>query len=234
MAETAPTNLIALRDGRERAEALISQRFAEGLIDQDQLERRLERVHDAGTMTELEDLIVDLVEPGTSASAALVPLSPARASVALAHPDQIEDERRIVAVFASVEERGRWLPARRTRVIEVFGETELDFREAALGPGPTELRVTCIFAELDIIVPPELAVRVDAQAVIAEIDRNHEVLGTPASPDDPVLVITGLLMFAELDIHVRLPGESKREARKRRRSERRERRRERRALRRGR
>jgi hypothetical protein len=223
MADDAPpTNLIALRDGKRQAEALITTRYAEGLIDDDELDRRLERVHDAKTMVALEQLIVDLVEPGTAPSTALViPGGGLRSSlgtadtVALVRPEDVAARRQFTALFSSVEQTGRWTPARHNHVVDVFGAAKLDLREATLGPGPTIIDVRCVFASLELIIPPGLAVRVEASATFSSVERDKHIGEQPRSPGEPIIVIQGLLVFASLEIHDRMPDESGREARRR-------------------
>lgn len=215
-----PTNLIALRDGKQQAEALISIRFAEGLIDQDELERRLEAVQDARTITELERLIADLVEPGVSPSVALA-RTDAPASTALVRLEDIPGERRIAAWFGSVEQRGRWVPARHNQVVDVFAEVVLDLREAVLGPGETVIELRCTFASAEVIVPPGLAVRVDARVLFAGVERDPEIPESPLAPGDPLIVISGRITFASLELIERRPGERSRDARRRHRAERR-------------
>ncbi len=212
--ELAPTNLIALRDGKQRAEALISARYAEGLIDQDELERRLDAVQDARTMTALERLIVDLVEPGTAPSVALARRD-AGPSVALARREQVPDTLELRTWFGELEQRGRWTPARATKVVTVFGETELDLREAALGPGETVFELRCMFAETQLIVPPGLAVRVQAQISFGAVERDEVIPTDPAAPGDPAVVITGRILFGKLELREREAGERKKDARRR-------------------
>jgi hypothetical protein len=231
MAAAPPTNLIALRDGKRAAETLISERYAEGLIDGDELERRLELVQDAETIAALEGLIVDLVDPGTAPSNALVlrvEASPDRH--ALARLDDIAPQRQFTALFSSVEQGGRWTPARHNHIVDVFGEATLDLREAALGPGTTIIDVRCVFASLVLIVPPGLAVRIEASATFAGVERDEHISEQPRVPGEPVVVIKGLLLFASLEIHDRMPGESRREARRRHKALRKAAKRERRAL----
>jgi hypothetical protein len=221
MADAPPTNLIALRDGKRQAEALISSRYAEGLIDADELERRLELVQDAETMAALERLIVDLVEPGTAPSTALmIPSAPSPSGNqdALARLDDIAPQRQFTALFSSVEQAGRWTPARHNRVVDVFGDATLDLREAELGPGTTIIDVRCVFASLVLIVPPGLAVRIEASATFASVERDEHINEQPRAAGDPVVVIQGIVLFASLEIHDRMPGEGRREARRRHRA----------------
>jgi hypothetical protein len=217
--ELAPTNLLALRDGKQRAETLISARFAEGLIDQDELERRLEAVQDARTMAELERLIIDLIEPGSSPRTALAPRS-STPSVALARLEDIPEHRRIVARFGSFEQRGRWIPARHNVVVDVFAEAVIDLREAVLGPGETVFELKCVLASAEVIVPPGLAVRVDAHVSFASVERDPEIPSDPLEPGDPVVVLSGSIVFAAVELKERRPGERGRDARRRHRKQR--------------
>jgi hypothetical protein len=237
MADTPPTNLIALRDGKRQAEALITARYAEGLIDGDDLEQRLDLVQDAKTMEALEHAIVDLVEPGTAPSTVLA-IPDSRGTIAtastnsytLARLEDIALERQFTALFSSVEQNGRWTPARYNRVLDVFGDTTLDLREAELGPGVTIIDVRCVFASLVLIVPPGLAVRIEASATFASVERDKHIGEQPRAPGDPVIVIQGTVLFASLEIHDRMPGEDRRDARRRHRALRKAAKRERRAL----
>lgn len=239
MAEEPPTNLIALRDGKRAAETLITDRYAEGLFDDDELERRIDLVQDAATMAALERAIVDLVDPGTAPSTALVPKTQGD-SVAIGSAsmhghtlmrlEDIAPERQITALFSSVEQVGRWTPARRNLVIDVFGDATLDLREAVLGPGSTIIDVRCVFASLLLIVPPGLAVRIEASATFASVERDKHISEQPRGPGEPVIVVQGMIVFASLEIHDRMPGEGRGEARRRHRALRKAAKRERRAL----
>ena len=121
---------------------------------------------------------------------------------------------RVVAVFGGVEKGGTWTPARKVTSLTVFGGAELDFREANLAPGVTELRVNCVFGGVELIVPPWLAVESDAVAIFGGFEEVHRAPSTP-DPDRPVLRITGFAVFGGVDVQTRLPGESARDARKR-------------------
>lgn len=105
------------------------------------------------------------------------------------------------------------------RVVCFWGVAHLDFREAQFAPGVTELHVTAIMGGLELIVPPWLGVETDATAVrggFEELDRGH---GAP-DPGRALLRITGLAVMGGVSIETRLPGETRREARKRIRKER--------------
>ena len=80
-----------------------------------------------------------------------------------------------------------------------------------------------------IIVPPELAVDVDASAIMGGFDERHRAPVAPA-PDQAVLRITGWVVMGGVEVVTMLPGETDREARRRSKRERRANRRAHRAL----
>ncbi|MBK9033854.1 MAG: DUF1707 and DUF2154 domain-containing protein [Myxococcales bacterium] len=202
----APGPLIALRDRRDQVIAVLTDQFSADALDVDELERRLELAQRAETVAALDALIADL--PASTTTTALVPSPTTPAGGAW------PARGRVIAVFGGVDKGGTWTPARQVTAVTMFGGSELDFREANLAPGVTELRIRCLFGGMTIIVPPWLAVESDATALFGGFGEVHRA---PASPDPerPVLRITGLIMFGGVDIETRLPGESAKDARRR-------------------
>jgi hypothetical protein len=101
----------------------------------------------------------------------------------------------------------------------VLGGTSLDFRDALLGPGITDLNVLVALGGVDIIVPPEMAVDVNGMAVLGGFEHETD---TPLrhDPNLPTLRVQGLAVLGGVNVEVRLPGETPRQAKKRRRLER--------------
>ena len=119
--------------------------------------------------------------------------------------------------------RGAWTPARHNFGLAIMGGTELDFREAILGPGVTEVRVLAVWGGVEIIVPPGMNVETHGIGIMGGFDHFTERATT--DPDAPTLRITGFACMGGVEVTQRYPGESSREARRRRRDERRDERR---------
>jgi hypothetical protein len=203
---------VALRDARERAIAILTESFANDLIDMEEFDRRLTSAHAAANVAELDGLVADLPEPkdhqGTTTATSLVPLT------------QVRERQRLVAVFGGTERTGTWAAPRTLRVVTVFGGAQLDFREARLPPGPVEVHVFALFGGVEIIVPPGLSVETEGSAFFGGFEHMGRAPSTP-EPDRPLLRITGFCMMGGVSIETRLPGETARDARRRRKKERR-------------
>ncbi len=199
----APAPLIAVRARRDEVIAILSEQFSHDALEVDELERRLELAQRAESVAALDALVADL--PATTTALAPRPAPPV---------DGWPARRRIAAVFGSVDKGGTWTPARVLTAVAVFGSAKLDLREANLAPGVTELRVRCVFGSLELIVPPQLAVESDATAVFGSFEELHR---SPHEPDPtrPILRITGLTVFGSVEVETRLPGETRRDARRR-------------------
>jgi len=223
MAEAGkPGALIALRDRREEVIALLTEQFSRDAFDVEELERRLDLAHRASDIVALDALVADLVPAGDGDDAAAAPTTAlaTRAEPSAAELDAWPARRRLFAIFGGFEKKGAWTCPRRLWVVTVCGGATLDFRQADLAPGVSELRITTVMGGVEIIVPPHLAVECDASAILGGFEHIERAPRTP-DPGRPVLRITGLAIMGGASIETRLPGESARDARRRARKERR-------------
>lgn len=205
----------------------LMEHFANDVMDVEEFERRVDIAHRAETSEELKELLRDLPGggdlPAVQGETGRSDLAHAR-EYSVTSASQVEERGFVVACLGGSSRRGRWTPARRNYAIAVMGGAELDFREAVFGPGVTEVQVYALWGGVDIIVPPGINVESHGIAIMAGFD--HSADSPPSSdPNQPTLRITGLAVMAGVDVSVRYPGESARDARRRRRSERREQRR---------
>jgi len=211
----SPTNLVALRDRREQVIAALTESFTSDVLELDEFDSRVDRAHRARTLADLDSLVADLAPVATTSTA----LAARPLAMAVRDDPHRPAEKRTWLIMSGLERKGPWTVPRKMRVRCFWGGGSFDFREADFGPGVTELHVTAIMGGLEIIVPPWLAVDVDASAIMGGFDERHRA---PAEPDPgrPVLRVTGFVLMGGVSIETRLPGESGREARKREKRER--------------
>jgi hypothetical protein len=198
-----PVSLIRLRDRREEVIQQLTDHFANDVLTTELFEERIALAHQACTLAALDELVSDL-QP-LSASAERAVLAPLLPDTSLTRNRPVA---RVAAIFSNQERKGAWSVPPVLKVSSVFGNTELDFRQARLGPGVTEIRVTVVFGNLEILVPPNLAVECEGTAILASFE--HAATGA-ADPDRPLLRITGRAVFGNVQISTRPPGDRWRE-----------------------
>lgn len=200
----------SLGAARELTISALSERFAGGEMELDEFEERLDRAHAAGAVEELESMVGDLGE------VEIAPEPTARR--ADAHADARPERKTVISVLSDRRRDGAWRAPEHLRVMAVLGTTTIDFRDVALPGGPTELHIASVLGRVELIVPPGLAVECEGTAILGQVEELHRAPPAP-DPERPLLRVTGTFMLAQLEITTRLPGETRRAARRRERAE---------------
>lgn len=204
----------------------LCEHFANDNLPVEEFERRVEVAHKASSAEELAGLLADLPGGGLPAPVpAPRPAHPAPAPRPGVRPRPHRHDKAqgfAIAVMGGATRRGHWTPARRTLALAVMGGVELDFRDVDLPPGVTEVHAFSLMGGVDVIVPPGVNVESHGMGIMGGFD---DVGREDYIPDAPTLRISGLAVMGGVDINVRYPGESAREARRRRKEEARQRKR---------
>jgi len=207
----APAALVAVRERREQVIAVLTEQYSHDTFELDELERRLDLAHRADSVATLDAIVADL---GIVSSNTQLAPSPVDAATLAQWPKR----KRLTAIMGGLEKRGAWVCPRNVTVTALMGGADIDFREAEMAPGVTEMFVSAFMGGVDIVVPPWLSVEVDATAILGGFEELHRAPTTP-EPDRRVLRITGIAIMGGVSIETRLPGESRRDAKKRTRLE---------------
>jgi hypothetical protein len=208
-----PVPQIRLKERRDVTIQSLCRHFAEDRLEITEFEERLDQAHRASTVADLDALLADLPGPADPVPA------PMRDAATRGHAlrEAVRDSRTLFAFMGGVERRGQWTPARKNLVIAIMGGAELDFREVEMPAGETEVYIICMMGGAEIIVPPGLAV--DASGIAIMGGFAHAAAPRRLEPGSAVLRINGLCIMGGVDIHVRHPGESAKEARLRERDD---------------
>jgi hypothetical protein len=207
---------VPLEERRERIVQLLSRHVAADHLTLEEFERRVDIAHRTRTLAELDALLGDL-------PALERPAAPAASARRVGATNPAPEERRfLVAIMGGTERRGAWTPARHNTVFAFMGGAELDFRDARMAPGVTELTIIAMFGGVELIVPPDLPVEANGVAIMGGFAHAAEEPRASADPNAPRLRINGLALMGGVDIQVRLPGESAGDARRRKRQQRRQ------------
>jgi len=227
MADKPPVPGPTLAEKRQKTIQLLIDSFASDRLSVEDFESRLDLAHRAGDVNALDEVTRDLVRPAPATAQAAPPATPPQARLA-----RVRESQFFVAIMGGFERKGAWTPARRTRIFAFMGGAVLDFREANFGPGVTEIQLFTMMGGVEIIVPPGMAVDSGGIAIMGSFA--HEPDSAPGTAADragtgqysgsaremPTIRVGGLAVMGGVEVHVRLPGESARDARRRARAER--------------
>jgi hypothetical protein len=160
---------------RERTVVALREHMAEGRLTLEEFAERMERAWTSKTDAELDVLVRDLPS-----------IAPPRRRTAL-----------LLSVFSSTVRAGRLRLGRRTFCISVFGNVDLDLREATLERGRLTVFLFALFGTGDIYVPEG----VDADITGAVVFGHARANGHDAPrPDAPAVRVVAIGLFGGLDL----------------------------------
>ncbi len=173
---------------KEHAIEALTRHFASDRMSMDEFERRAEMVYAARTTQDLATVLREVgisLQPGSGAAAALAPagLAPARG--------------RVVALFSSSERGGAMVVPRLLEVRSVFGNVELDLREATFATGLTEIHVKAVFGNVEITLPAGVHVEERGEAVFGSFALRAG--DAPEEAGAPVVRISGRAVFGNVE-----------------------------------
>jgi hypothetical protein len=116
-------------------------------------------------------------------------------------PDLVPERRGAVAFLSHTRRDGDWILPRLFRIVSFWGNAEIDLTQALLGPGTSQIEIRCIMASVEIVVPPDVRIESDVDAVMGSAEVQRKV-GSTTSPDAPCVRITGSAFMGSIEIRV--------------------------------
>lgn len=218
MSDESSQQLVPLKRERENVVKVLIDQYAADNLTVEEFEMRLDSAYAASTMEQLEGLLAGLPVLASQSDTAGIP------SVQRAPAESVREHGFQIAIMGGYEKKGEWTPPRKLQSLAIMGGAGLDFREARMPPGVTEVNILAIMGGAEILVPPGLAVETHGFGFMGGFEGVDQA-GVDTDPDAPRLVIRGLAIMGGVEVTVRLPGETARDARQRRKLARKERRR---------
>jgi hypothetical protein len=143
----APRDLRASDFERDRVVTLLGEAAADGRLTPAEHMDRVERAYQARTLGELAALTTDLADPA-------------------AQPIRLDGRRAVAGVFGRDSRNGCWVVPESFPVAAIFGEVELDLREALLQSGRIVIYATLIVGTIHLIVPDGVIVETTGSALL--------------------------------------------------------------------
>ncbi|MER7709386.1 DUF1707 domain-containing protein [Streptomyces werraensis] len=222
MTDDAPAPDLRASDAdRERVAEVLRDALAEGRLDMEEFEERLDATYQARTYGELAPLTRDLPASGTavapSVSLTKDPATGGGWADRIVGGDESGTSTWAVAVMSGFQRKGRWTAPRRFNCFAFWGGGEIDLREANFADREVVVNAIAIMGGVDVIVPPGVEVVVRGVGIMGGFDHREE--GVPPEPGAPRVIVTGLAFWGGVGVQRKLPRAERQRLREERRRE---------------
>ncbi|MET9908803.1 DUF1707 domain-containing protein [Streptomyces sp. NPDC006476] len=217
--DAAVPELRASDADRERVAEVLRDALAEGRLDMEEFEERLEATYKARTYGELTPITRDLPVAGVTPppSVSLTKEPEPSGSWAGRIVGGEGSSSWAVAVMSGFERKGRWTVPRQFNCFTLMGGGELDLREANFADREVEINCIAIMGGMNVIVPPGVEVVVRGIGIMGGFDHREE--GVPAEPGAPRVIITGFAFWGGVGVERKLTREERRRLKEERRQQ---------------
>ncbi|MHC0433950.1 DUF1707 SHOCT-like domain-containing protein [Streptomyces sp. O3] len=211
---------------RERVAERLRDAVAEGRLDMEEFEQRLDAAYKARTYGDLEPLTRDL--PATGAPAPASATAPAVSGSWASRIGGEPTSTGACAIMCGFQRKGVWTAPPRFTAFALMGGGEIDLRDAHFSQRETVINCVALMGGLGVVVPPGVEVRVRGFGLMGGFDSRED--GVPGDPGAPRVIIKGFALWGGVSVtrkeskaRRKAAREERRQARLEKRSERGER-----------
>jgi len=126
---------------------------------------------------------------------------PAVAPQMIVPPELVPPARGVTAFLSSQARAGDWILARLFRAVSFWGSVTIDLTSARFGQGTSRMEVVSIMGSIEILVPPDLRVECDGDAILGSFEIQGQKWSRPAA-DAPTVHVTGTAYLGSVEIRV--------------------------------
>jgi hypothetical protein len=201
MTDDAP-ELRASDADRERVAEVLRDALAEGRLDMEEFEERLEETYKARTYGELAPITRDLPGPAAVAPVSFVKQPVESGSWAARIVGGEGSSSWAVAIMAGFQRKGRWTVPKRFNSFAFWGGGEIDLREANFADREVVVNCVAIMGGMNVVVPPGVEVVVRGIGIMGGFDHREE--GRPGDPGAPRVIVTGFAFWGGVGVERKL------------------------------
>ncbi|HTU72224.1 MAG TPA: DUF1707 domain-containing protein [Trebonia sp.] len=200
---TAPGGMRASDSDREHVAEALREAAAEGRLNLEELNERLDLVFAAKTYAELEPITADLP---TAAVSQRAPRETSPGTFGINRYGGEATDHTALAILGGFSRKGNWVVPPVMSAVAILGGGELDLREARFAERVVTIHVTAIMGGIEITVPNEAKVEVNGIGIMGGFD--HDAAGE-GSADGPTIIINGLAFWGGVEIKRKSPKRRK-------------------------
>ncbi|MFI7180280.1 MULTISPECIES: DUF1707 SHOCT-like domain-containing protein [Streptomyces] len=183
---------------RDRVVERLRDAVAEGRLDMEEFEERLDAAYKSRTYAELEPLTRDLPAPADG--------GPLARPTAAAEPwtgriGGAGGSGTAVAVMSGFQRKGRWTVPARFDAVAFWGGGELDLREADFAQREVVINCVAVMGGIEITVPPGVELDVRGFGFMGAFDQRDSP--GRSEPGAPRVVVTGFAFWGGVEVKVK-------------------------------
>jgi hypothetical protein len=175
---------------RDRVAEVLHTAYAEGRIDADEHEERIQATFQAKTFDDLMPLTADLIPNPTDRLGGVPP-------AAVVTNETLDEPDRMTAALSEVKRQGKWRVRPRSYTNVFLGSVHLDMTEATFVAPVVEVNVTQLLGSVELRVPTGTTIRDETATVLAE--TSIKGIGEP-DPSIPTIVLRGTNVLGEIRV----------------------------------
>lgn len=204
MDQPDPSRLRISDADRHKVAEVLREAAAEGRIDLDELDERLEAAYGAKVYGDLVPLTLDL--PGVQLEPTLpVPrpqAQPTSAGMLLSAPTSS------FAMMSGIDRKGIWRVPERHTAVSVMGGITIDLREVVFTARETIINATAIMGAVDVYVNAGTRVVVEGYGVMGAFEQGRDKVTPTFDANSPVVRVKGVALMGAVTVtRKRMPGE---------------------------
>lgn len=196
-----PSQLRISDSDRHKVAEVLREAAAEGRLDLEELDERLEAAYAAKVYADLVPLTFDL-PTGDALPVQARPAAPQPA------PGLAPRYNSSVAVMSAVDRKGMWEIGESHSSLAFMGAVSIDLRQVRFAQRETVVYANAIMGSVDLVVNAFTHVIVEGVGIMGAYEQARDKVPPQLTPDSPVVRVKGLsLMGAVTVVRKQMPGE---------------------------
>lgn len=196
-AQPDPRDLRCSDSDREKVAEALQAATADGRLDLDELQDRLDRAYAAKTYRDLEPIVADLP---TGPTPLPVPRSDAmlarRQASALDRVGGTPTSSSAIAIMGGSKRAGAWVVPEDFTALAVMGGVELDLREARFASRAVTINAVAFWGGVEIVAGPDVALHVDGIGIMGGFEGPRDEVTEGAVS----VRVTGLALMGGVEV----------------------------------
>lgn len=215
MQQPDPSQLRVSDADRHQVAEVLREAAAEGRLDLEELDERLEAAYKAKVYADLVPLTLDL--PGVQ-DAGLQPVAPAYTTpyvprVPVGEP--LASPTSTFAMMAGIDRKGVWRVKHRHTAVAVMGAVVIDLRQAVFTSTETVINAYAFMGGIDVVVNAHTRVFVEGHGIMGDFSKSRDKVPEACDAHSPVVRVTGVALMGGVSVTRKsMPGEPRQKRKK--------------------